>query len=136
MKTIKLKFNPDDLQPGNEAWSAFQAGGVTLKFWALYKNTHATSQYFEPFLEQLAKYFRDAFNPEVPDIKPYSNIDEFMSVLWSCGMPMPGQSSTPLCKWVVNHWDYFNLNVQRSIALEYEVIEPVTKRQIIGWERD
>lgn len=129
MTVVKIAFNPDTLKENDEAWPAFQAGGMTLKFWALWKRYHATSQYFRDRLERLADYYSKAFDPEDESEQPYRDIDEFLVVLRRCGfVTMSGFVSEDLRRWVVRFWDYFNLNIQRAVTLEYEAIEPVTKR--------
>ncbi|WP_045158329.1 hypothetical protein [Stutzerimonas stutzeri] len=131
MATVKITFDPASLTPDSECWPAFQAGGMTLKVWALYKRTFLTNQYFKPAIEQLAAYFEEAFDPEKPEVKPYSNIDEFAELLGRCGF-RAGGFGCELRGWVVKHWDYFNLNIQKAVTLEYQVVEPVTKRLVVS----
>lgn len=132
MKTVKIGFDPRTLDPDSEAYPAFMAGGITLKFWALYKPTHMTSQHFRPFLVALGDYFRAAFDAEDDSAQPYTNIDEFMRVLDRCGASRSGTFGSDLPRWVAEHWDFFNLNIQRAVALEYEAIETVTKTLVVG----
>ena len=58
---LRIAFSPADLKTTDEAWPAFQAGGITLKY-----------------------------------------------------------------------WDYFNLNIQKSLWIEYQSVETVTKQVLVG----
>lgn len=130
MRIVKITFDPSSLKPTDEAWPAFEAGGMTLKFWALYKSQFLTSQHFREALECVADYFAKAFDKHHPDVKPYTNIDEFLVMLHDCGV-RDGLFSQDMRGWALKNWDHFNLSVQRQVALEYEVMEPVKKLMTI-----
>jgi hypothetical protein len=132
MAVVRITFDPATLKPEDEAWPAFQAGGMALKVWALYKRTYLTSQHFRVALEQLAAYFEEAFDPEKPEIKPYTNIDEFADLLGRCGFRAGLSVGSSLRSWIVKNWDYFNLSIQRELVLEYQIVEPVTKRMVVA----
>lgn len=131
MRIVKMTFDPATLKHDDEAWPAFNAGGMTLKFWALYKSAFCTDQHFREALERLAEYFEKAFDLDHPDIKPYTNIDEFMVVLNQCGPFSSRMFGNDTRAWALKNWDHFNLAVQRKVVLEYEVVEPVTKQMVI-----
>lgn len=133
MITVKIAFNPADLKEKDEAWPAFQAGGMVLKFWALWKRHHCTSQHFRPALERLADYYDKDFDKEDESERPYADIDEFLSVLRRCRFTsLSGFVSEDLRAWILRYWDHFNLNIQKAVVLEYEAVEPVTKHIAIG----
>ena len=111
---IKMGFDPSALKFEDEAFTAFHAGGMTLKFWALYKRNHITNQHFKPFLERLCEYYNDMFDAG-SDVKPYTNIDEFNNAICNLGFN-PGRN------WVVENWDYFNLNIQKKVVLKYKTM--------------
>ena len=125
MKTIRLRFDPLKITKDSECWPAFQAGGMTLKFWALYKNEHITNQYFRPALERLAQYFSEAFDEEITDVMPYANIDEFIWVIRRCGFHVDPYGN--FNKWALKNWSFFSLSIQEQVQLEYEAVEPVVK---------
>jgi hypothetical protein len=126
---IVIGFDPKTLKPSDEAYPAFAVGGMPLKMWALVKRQTITGPQFRTFLVKFAGYMEDAFDPECEDVQPYQNIDEFVSVLKRCGLGETGISrQTNFSAWLVENWDYFNLNIQKSIVLEYKVMELVTKQ--------
>lgn len=131
MAIVKITFDPNCLTEASECWPAFRAGGTVLKVWALYKRTFLTNQNFRPALEALADYFEAAFDPDNEAVHPYRDIDEFAKVLGECGFRAGGFGSE-LRGWIVKHWDYFNLNIQKAVQLEYQVVEPVTKRLFVS----
>lgn len=131
MAIVKITFDPSTLTEASECWPAFQAGGTVLKVWALYKRTFLTNQYFRPSLEALSEYFDAAFDPENEAVQPYRDIDEFAQVLHDCGF-RAGGFGCELRGWIVKYWDYFNLNIQKALQLEYQVVEPVTKRLFVS----
>ncbi len=49
---VKIAFDPADLKAEDEACTAFNSGGLTLKIWALYKKHFVTSQHFRKSLAQ------------------------------------------------------------------------------------
>lgn len=133
MTIVKIAFDPAGLKGTDEAWPAFQAGGLTLKLWALWKRHHITNQHFRDVLESFAEYIEKAFDAEDESESPYQDIDQFIIVLRRCGLDsFSGIPSDNLQTWVVRYWDHFNLSIQREIALEYQATEPVTKRVTVG----
>jgi len=123
---VKLTFNPADLKMSDEAWPAFHYGGMTLTFWALYKRSHLTPDTFRDGLVALGEYYKslDLIDDENQEdqLTPYSSIDEFNDLLKLCGICRPSG------KWLADLWDHFNLNIRRSVLIEYEAMEPVIKR--------
>lgn len=130
---IKIGFNPENIKPEDEAYPAFKAGGVVLRFWALYKKGHITSQYFREGLVKLAEMVERARDEEDKTAEPYQDIDDFMAWLGICGFY--GGAATPrfyeFGKWVAKHWDYFNPNIQRGLVLQYKVVKEVEEDLVI-----
>ncbi|MGH8381735.1 hypothetical protein [Pseudomonas sp.] len=125
---VKISFNPDSLAPNDEAYPAFQAGGLTLKFWALYKKHFITDQHFRESLAGLSTLFERMVDIDDREVLPYTNIDEFVRFIGSCGIHgnlLMGPMSKELIAWVVRYWDYFNLSVQRQVHLQYKVAKEV-----------
>lgn len=125
---VKIAFNPASLKPEDEAYPAFTAGGLTLKFWALYKKHFMTSQHFRKSLVGLASVFERMVEIEDREVLPYTNIDEFIRILGTCGIHsnlLMGPMSKELIEWVVRYWDYFNLSTQRQVHLQYKVVKEV-----------
>lgn len=119
---VKLTFNPADLKVSDEAWPAFHYGGMTLTFWALYKRSHLTPDTFREGLVALGEYYKSLDHGEEEErSKPYQSIDEFNDLLRACGI------WRPTANWIVDLWDHFNLNIRRSVLIEYESMEPVIK---------
>ncbi len=131
---LRIAFNPADLKTTDEAWPAFQAGGITLKVWGLYKKHFITSQHFVECLERLADRFEKMFDEDEADAKPYTNIDEFMGLLGFCGFHggVCGPRHAQMKEWALKYWDYFNLNIQKSLWIEYQSVETVTKQVLVG----
>ncbi len=126
MTTVRLAFNPADLTKADDAWPAFQAGGVVLKLWALWKRNHATSQHFAESLHRLRKHFRKVNKGKAA---MYENIDQFLLLLEGCGFPEPRIFATSeLRRWVVANWDYFNPHIRREVVMEYEAVGTVVQR--------
>lgn len=61
---MKISFDPSTLKYNDEAYPAFEAGGITLTFWALYKKHFITNQYFKDSLEKMGELFKKMFNGE------------------------------------------------------------------------
>lgn len=124
---IKIAFDPDNLKPDDEAYPAFQAGGITLKVWALYKKHFITCQYFRENLIAMAELCERMLDIEDHDILPYTNIDEFVAYLGACGIygTTAGPRHKEMVGWVVRYWDYFNLATQWSLSLQYKVVKEV-----------
>lgn len=110
---IKVDFDPESLTPEDEAYPAFKAGGIPLKFWALYKSSHITTQKFRPALEKLVVAYSEMFDEE-SGVEPYSNIEEFMALLKKCKISVRAA-------WLIEHWDYFNLNIRKKLTVSYTV---------------
>lgn len=127
---VKLAFDPTSISSESECRRVFDAGGIPLKFWALYKQRFLTDQHFSESIDELIRYFNAAYNPRDEDVQLYQTIHEFMAILKRCGL-MHRLHDPEMQKWVIDHWDYFNLNVQRSVRIEYEVVEPVIKEFLI-----
>lgn len=108
---IQVDFDPETLTPDDEAYPAFKAGGLPLKFWALYKSTHMTNQKFRPALEKLVAAYSDMFDEE-SKVLPYSNIEEFGALLKKCKIPFNAS-------WLIEHWDYFNLNIRKKVVVRH-----------------
>lgn len=130
MTVFKIAFDPTRIDPDSEAYPAFQAGGLTLKLWILIKTKFITNQHFREVLCKFDDYLEKAFDPDCEDVKPYTNIDEFWRVLMDyCDFRRTGLAHTNgIRQWLIDSWDYFNLNIQKSITLEYEAVETVTKK--------
>ncbi|AXA25695.1 hypothetical protein [Pseudomonas putida] len=125
---VKIGFSPASLKPEDEAYPAFQAGGLTLKFWALYKKSFITDQHFRDALTGLASHFERMLDIDDHEITPYTNIDEFVRLIGSYGIHgnlLMGPMSKELIAWVVRYWDCFNLSVQRQVHLQYKVVREV-----------
>lgn len=116
---IHIAFDPADVEQSDECWPAFYFGVLTLKFWALYKKHHVTNQHFRESLVSLGQYYRDMYEDESED-KPYTNIDEFKSILFKFNL-------RPSPEWLVEHWDYFNLAIQRKVVIKYKAMVEVEK---------
>jgi len=133
---VKIGFNPEILKPDEEASPAFACGGMTLKLWALYKRKFITNQHFRESLVKFADYIRCANSKEPEDSGTtwYKDIHEFMAVLQTVGIIRGGSlhSHNEIVKWVIEHWDYFNPNIQKAITIEYEVTRPVTEQMVVG----
>jgi len=114
---ITIPFDPKDVVEDDEAYPAFKAGGMALKFWVLYKHFHLTSQHFRPALENFVAYL-NAMADEDSDVKPYKDIEEFYEILRGCGISFKSQ-------WLINHWDYFNLNIQKKVIIKYKTMVEV-----------
>lgn len=125
---MKIGFDPSTLKYNDEAYPAFEAGGITLTFWTLYKKHFITNQYFKDSLEKMGELFEKMFNKEESEVQPYDNIDEFILFLSECGLFGGGYMRTKEHKeWVIKYWDYFNLNVQRQLTITYDAVETVKK---------
>ncbi|WP_433739821.1 hypothetical protein [Pseudomonas putida] len=124
---VRIGFNPDNLKVEDEAWPAFNAGGLTLKIWALYKKHFVTSQHFHESLIQMAELFERMLDIDDHEVRPYMNIDEFMGYLGACGIygTVVGPRHKEMAEWVVRYWDYFNLSTQRSVMLQFKVVKEV-----------
>lgn len=131
---INLGFSPDNLKPDNEAYPAFMAGGMTLKFWALWKRSHITDQTFRDLLSEMGRAYYEMFDDHAygdceSKYKPYRNIDEFVQFLRmvvinsKCQCIVLGSPHDK--KWLVKHWDYFSLSIQRQVSLKYKVLKEV-----------
>jgi hypothetical protein len=137
---IKIAFDPAKLKRGDEAYPAFKAGGIVLKFWALYKKTFITSQHFRESLVLFAELIGRMHDIDDCEVKPYMNIDEFMGYLGSCNFygSVGGPFRSAMAEWVVRYWDYFNLSIQRQIQLSYKVVKEVDETMTIkglGWPK-
>ncbi|VVO63896.1 hypothetical protein PS870_00929 [Pseudomonas fluorescens] len=124
---VKIAFDPANLKAEDEAWPAFNAGGLTLKIWALYKKHFVTSQYFRDSLVQMAELFERMLDIDDHEVRPYMNIDEFMGYLGACGIygTVVGTRHKEMAEWVVRYWDYFNLSTQRAVTLQFKVVKEV-----------
>ncbi len=123
---IELSFDPATISQGSEGAYALRMGGLVLKFWALYKRNHATSNEFLTSLKVMQLWL-DELKEEGCTYKMYTNIDEFMALLSHCGFygtAVTGRYEEML-RWVVAHWDYFNPNINRNVILTYKTKMPV-----------
>lgn len=128
---INIAFDPQNLKPEDEAYPAFQAGGMTLKIWALWKKSFITSQNFKLALERLAEHYESMFDADNHEVMPYANIDEFVDLMSNSGLSSfagEGPLRHDLAKWAMKYWDYFNPVIQRSITLEYSAIREVREQ--------
>lgn len=114
---ITITFDPKDVTVDDEAYPAFKAGGMALKFWILYKTFHLTSQHFRPALEKFIAYLNAMVDDE-SDVAPYKDIEEFYQILRDCGISVKSQ-------WLINYWDYFNLNIQKKVIIKYKTMVEV-----------
>ncbi len=125
---IKIGFDPSILKYDDEAYPAFEAGGLTLTFWSLYKKHFITGQYFKGSLERMGGLFEKMFDKEETHVAPYTNIDEFVGFMSECGLFGGGYMRTKEHKeWTIKYWDYFNLNIQRQVTLTYDAVETVKR---------
>ena len=123
-KAITIGFDPTTIKPEHECYEPFVSGGLALKYWVLYKSNHITNQYFKGQIDKLTHYFNNMFNDEYPEITPYNDIYEFLDVLKNCELPINK-------KWLIDNWDYFNLNIQKKLTISYKVVKEVDEEQII-----
>ena len=114
---ITILFDPKNVTVEDEAYPAFKAGGMALKFWALYKSSRLTSQHFRPALEKFIEYL-DAMMDEESDVEPYKDIEEFYNILSKSGISVKSD-------WLIRHWDYFNLNIQKKVIIKYKTMVEV-----------
>ncbi len=118
---IKLSFDPSAICQTSEGAYAIAQGGLILKFWALYKRGHATSNEFLVSLKKMAGWLEEARDPD-KDLKMYEDIDGFVNMLGYC--QFHGTAGTcrrdDMVKFVAKHWDYFNPNINRNILIEFE----------------
>ena len=120
---VNIAFQPENLKPKDEAFPAFQAGGLTLKVWALYKKHYVTSQHFRQSLVALAEYCERMSDPKDTEVPPYANVDEFVSMMGSMNFygGVTGPRLGDFRAWVIAYWDYFNPNIQRKVTIRYKV---------------
>ena len=119
-KIVKLTFHPKNLKETDEAYLPFQEGGLLLRFWALYKKSFLTSDTFKASLKKFHEYLQQVEDAD-SDTVMYKDIDEFYNLLYyRLGIPYQGITNKPLKEWVVEHWDYFNPNIQRKVKIVYQ----------------
>lgn len=130
---IKIGFDPASLKDDDEAWPAFKAGGITLKFWALYKKHFITSQHFRASLVRMAEMFERMLDIDDHEVLPYMNIDEFMVCLGACGVhgTVVGPTRKEMSEWVVKYWSYFNPSTQWAVTLQFKVVKEVDENLTI-----
>lgn len=125
---IKITFDPRNLKPEDEAWPAFQAGGMTLVFWALFKRQFNTNQHFRPFLVRMADHIKKCNDKDDP-VAFWSNIDEFWVLINDkIGRNLQFSHDRGAKDWLLKHWDYFNPSIQRGIVIEY-----AAERKVLEW---
>lgn len=116
MTVIQISFDPSTIKQEHECWPAFQAGGLVLKVWALYKRRFLTDQHFRPALERLADLIKASQQPGAQPL--YNNIQEFQALLQSCGL-IPEWHALDLRNWLEENWEYFDPENPRALRVEY-----------------
>lgn len=110
---ITLNFNP--YACGNNTLSKFfKRGGPAVKFYFLYRQGHLTNQYFNRSCYALQSEF-------VPQeiVTPL----DFKRLLQRCIFPRVftnGDSPIVSENWIIKHWDYFNINVNKSLDIKHK----------------
>jgi hypothetical protein len=119
-KVVNLSFDPNEVDdPGSEFGIAQEASGVVLRFWALYKQRFLTSDRFAKFLSDFAEVM-SRYERKV-ESAPYNDIESFIEFTRGMGVGMCGMSCRrDYNKFVLDNWDYFNLNIQRKVCLTWE----------------
>ncbi len=107
---IELAFNP--YTRGNGTEKIFKCP-VVAKFYLLWRSKHLTDQFFAKNCERLIVRLK-------PSLGDY-DVLEFVEALRDCnlGNAMFSHGTTSIT-WVMNHWDYFNPNIRRTLEFKHK----------------
>lgn len=114
-KEIRLGFNPFELNKNDPLAKIFKRQGIILKFWALYKHSHITSQYFVTNLiavqQRLDEHRELNMNP--------ITIGDFADIYDDS---REGRMSDYFSNsWLMENWDYLNPSINRKIKFRYRL---------------